>query len=231
MITESYHTAEQSTRQTRKQRKRQKTKLRHYEVSKRTLDIVFALMVLVITLPLFIVIAAILKGTEPKAKIIFQQKRIGQHGKSFRILKFRTMKEQADEWLKNDPKLYEKYITNDYKLLPEEDPRITKFGLLLRKTSLDEIPQLINIIKGDMSFVGPRPVVSDELAQYGEKKQQFLAVKPGLTGYWQVNGRSEVGYPERVNLELHYVSHQSFLLDIKIVWKTIFVVLRKKGAY
>lgn len=122
----------------------------------------------------------------------------------------------ADEKLKANKVLYQKYLKNNYKLEPEEDPRITKLGRFLRKTSLDEIPQLINVIKGDMSLVGPRPVVEEELLEYGERKNEFLSVKPGITGYWQVSGRSNVGYPERVNLELYYVNNQSLLFDLYI---------------
>lgn len=138
---------------------------------------------------------------------------------------------KADEKLKADKELYEKYLRNNYKLEPHEDPRITNLGRFLRKTSLDEIPQLINVLKGEMSLVGPRPVVQEELKEYGVKVGEFLSVKPGLTGYWQVSGRSEIGYPERVNLELYYVYNQSLLLDIKIILKTVWMVLLKKGAY
>lgn len=137
----------------------------------------------------------------------------------------------AEEKLKADKELYQKYLKNNYKLEPHEDPRITKLGRFLRATSLDEIPQLINVLKGEMSLVGPRPVVKEELEEYGVKVNEFLSVKPGLTGYWQVSGRSEVGYPERVDLELYYVYNQSLLLDIKIILKTIWIVLLKKGAY
>lgn len=137
----------------------------------------------------------------------------------------------AEERLKSDTKLYTKYIANNYKLEPEEDPRITKLGKFLRKTSLDELPQFFNVLKGDMSLVGPRPVVKDELVEYGSRVNEFLSVKPGITGYWQVSGRSDVKYPERVNLELHYVYNQSLWFDIKILFLTCWTVLIRKGAY
>lgn len=126
--------------------------------------------------------------------------------------------------------LYQKYIQNNYKLEPEEDPRITGIGRF-KKTSLDELPQFINVLKGEMSLVGPRPVVKEELAEYKSRKDLFLSVKPGITGYWQVSGRSDVGYPERVDLELHYVYNQSVLFDIKILFLTLLHVLLRKGAY
>lgn len=137
----------------------------------------------------------------------------------------------AEEKLKSNRILYEKYLRNNYKLEPEEDPRITRIGKFLRKTSLDELPQFLNVLKGDMSLVGPRPVVKEELNEYKQKESIFLSVKPGLTGYWQVCGRSDVGYPERVDIELFYVYNQSIWLDIKILIKTVLLVMLRKGAY
>ena len=124
--------------------------------------------------------------------------------------------EQKEEWDEN------------FKL--ENDPRITKIGNFLRKTSLDELPQIINILKGDMSVIGPRPVVNDEIEKYGNQKAKFLSVKPGLTGYWAANGRSATTYEDRIKLELYYIDHCSLLLDIKIFFKTILSVLKKEGA-
>ncbi|HZH60174.1 MAG TPA: sugar transferase, partial [Metabacillus sp.] len=133
--------------------------------------------------------------------------------------------------LKKNKELYEKYLKNNYKLEAHEDPRITKLGNFLRKTSLDELPQLINVLKGNMTLVGPRPVVEEELMEYGENVNKFLSVKPGVTGYWQVSGRSNVGYPERVDLELYYVYNQSLLFDLRIIILTIWMVLIRRGAY
>lgn len=202
-----------------------------YLPTKRCLDIIVATLGLVVTLPVFLLISIIYFVGETKGPLFFKQLRYGKNGSLFYIYKFRTMVVNADEKLKSHPDLYEKYIKNNYKLIQEEDPRITKLGGFLRKTSLDELPQLINVLKGDMSIVGPRPIVEEELKEYKQNKNDFLSVKPGITGYWQVNGRSNVGYPERVDLELYYVYNQCLLLDFKIVCKTIKIVLLSKGAY
>ncbi|UTE79292.1 sugar transferase [Rossellomorea sp. KS-H15a] len=195
------------------------------------MDIVGAIVGLLILIPLFILISILYLSGESKGPVIFKQSRIGKNGKEFKIYKFRSMVLNAEEKLKSNKHLYDKYIRNNYKLEPNEDPRITNLGRFLRKTSLDEIPQLINVLKGEMSLVGPRPVVTEELSEYGQRVNQFLAVKPGLTGFWQVSGRSNVGYPERVDLELHYVYNQTLFFDIKIILTTVWKVLLKKGAY
>ncbi|WJQ12423.1 sugar transferase [Geobacillus stearothermophilus] len=184
-----------------------------YAVTKRIIDIIGALVGLILTSPLFVIISIFYLFGDSKGPIFFKQVRIGKNGRKFYIYKFRSMIVNAEEKLKADKELYQKYLKNNYKLEPHEDPRITKLGRFLRATSLDEIPQLINVLKGEMSLVGPRPVVKEELEEYGVKVNEFLSVKPGLTGYWQVSGRSEVGYPERVDLELYYVYNQSLLLD------------------
>ncbi|WP_050183312.1 sugar transferase [Domibacillus robiginosus] len=202
-----------------------------YALGKRFIDIIGAFAGLLLMAPLFLVMNIFYLYGDSKGPVFFNQSRIGKNGEVFQIYKFRSMAVNAEEKLKADPQLYQKYIENNYKLEPHEDPRITRLGRFLRKTSLDEIPQLINVIKGEMSLVGPRPVVTEELQEYGSKTNEFLSVKPGLTGYWQVSGRSDVGYPERVDLELYYVYNQSLLLDIKIILKTIWMVLLKKGAY
>lgn len=202
-----------------------------YLFSKRTIDIIGALTGLLLTLPIFILISLLYMSGENKGPIFFKQTRIGMNGKEFKIYKFRSMVVNAEEKLKANKELYKKYIENSYKLEPSEDPRITKIGQILRKTSLDELPQLFNVLKGDMSLVGPRPVVAEELEEYEARKMDFLSVKPGVTGYWQVSGRSDVVYPERVDVELYYVYNQSLWMDFKILYKTVFVVLLKKGAY
>lgn len=198
---------------------------------KRTMDIIGALFGLVLLLPVIIIISLVFKFGENKGPVFFKQIRIGKDGKEFYIYKFRSMVVNAEEKLKANKELYKKYLENSYKLEPEEDPRITSFGRFIRKTSLDEIPQLVNVLKGDMSLVGPRPVVKEELMEYRDKKDIFLSVKPGVTGYWQVSGRSNVVYPDRVDIELYYVYNKSILLDIKILFKTILIVLNKNGAY
>lgn len=200
-------------------------------LTKRLMDVIGALIALIILSPVFVVLWILFLFGDSKGPLLFKQKRYGKDGELFYIYKFRSMVVNADEKLRNNKELHQKYLRNNYKLEQHEDPRITNLGAFLRKTSLDEIPQLINVLKGDMSLVGPRPIVKDELEEYKEKAKDFLSVKPGLTGYWQVSGRSNVGYPERVDIELYYVYNKSILLDIKILFKTITIVALKKGAY
>lgn len=209
----------------------QKEKSIFYLIFKRISDIFLSIVGIIITSPVFVIISVISLIEDPKAPIFFKQKRIGKGGALFHIYKFRSMVTDAEERLKSNKELYEKYIRNNYKLEPHEDPRITTLGRFLRKTSLDELPQLLNVLKGDMSLIGPRPVVEEELKEYGYRTSDFTSVKPGLTGYWQVSGRSDVGYPERVDIELYYVYNQSLSLDVKIFIKTILIVITKKGAY
>jgi exopolysaccharide production protein ExoY len=211
--------------------RRRKSVSKSYVMIKRGFDIFSAIFGLIIASPIFLFLMVFNLFGESKGPLLFKQKRYGKYGKTFYIYKFRSMVVNADEKLKANKELYEKYVQNNYKLEQDEDPRVTKLGRLLRKTSLDEIPQLINVLKGEMSIVGPRPIVEEELVEYKHLKDEFLSVKPGITGYWQISGRSDVGYPERVDLELYYVYHQSLLLDIKIILKTIIVVFLKKGAY
>lgn len=202
-----------------------------YKFAKRALDISGALFGLIIMILVMFVFVFVYTTGKNRGPMLFKQKRIGQNGETFEIYKFRSMIENAEEVLKKDKKLYEKYIENSYKLEPEEDPRITSFGRYIRKTSLDELPQFINVLKGEMSLVGPRPIIQKELSEYRAKKKLFLSVKPGLTGYWQICGRSNVNYPKRVDIELFYVNNQSLWFDIKILFKTVLQVLQRKGAY
>ncbi len=202
-----------------------------YEVCKRLMDIIGAIVGLIVFSPFFVMIPILYQFGKSRGPVFFKQQRIGRDGKYFYIYKFRSMVVDADKKLRADKELYKKYIKNNYKLEPNEDPRITAMGKFLRKTSLDELPQFLNVLKGDMSIVGPRPVVAEELKEYGERQEVFLSVKPGVTGYWQVCGRSDVGYPERVDLELYYVYKASIVFDIKIILKTIKIILKKEGAY
>lgn len=202
-----------------------------YAFLKRTMDIIGAIIGLILSSPLFLFISIFYLFGDLKGPIFFKQVRVGKYGETFYIYKFRSMIVDAEEKLKADHELYQKYLRNNYKLEPHEDPRITKFGHFLRKTSLDEIPQLINVLKGEMSLVGPRPVIVEELREYGDRVNDFVSVKPGMTGYWAVNGRSDVDYPKRADLELFYVYNQSILFDLQIIFKTIWTVLLKKGAY
>lgn len=141
------------------------------------------------------------------------------------------MVENADQILKENPELYKKYVDNNYKLPVSEDPRITKLGAWLRKTSIDEIPQFINILKGEMSIIGPRPVVKAELAEYGDQVDKFLSVRPGAMGLWQASGRSNIPYPERAHIELEYVDKASLWFDFKIMIKNIISIFKGVGAY
>lgn len=202
-----------------------------YLCAKRIMDLLGAMVGLIIFSPIFLVISILYMTGDNKGPIFFKQIRMGKDGKRFYIYKFRSMIVNAEEKLKGNEILYKKYIDNNYKLEPIEDPRITKVGQFLRKTSLDELPQFLNVLKGDMSLVGPRPVVQEELIEYGKRKDEFLSVKPGLTGYWQVSGRSDVGYPERVDLELYYAYNASLWFDIKILLLTVKHVVVGRGAY
>jgi lipopolysaccharide/colanic/teichoic acid biosynthesis glycosyltransferase len=208
-----------------------KHSLKGYLVIKRFIDIIGALIGIILTLPCLLIISFFYFFGANKGPIFFKQIRIGENGRKFYIYKFRSMVVNAEKRLKEDKVLYKKYIKNNFKLDQDEDPRITSFGRFIRKTSLDELPQFFNVLKGDMSLVGPRPVVLEELTEYKNKKDAFLSVKPGITGYWQVCGRSDVGYPERVDIELYYVYNKGVLLDIKILLKTVYQVILRKGAY
>lgn len=198
-----------------------------YRYIKRMMDFVLALIGLIILSPVFLIIAILIK-IGSKGKVLFKHKRIGKNGKEIYIYKFRTMVENAEDLIKSfTPEQLKEYKEN-FKL--ENDPRVTKIGKILRKTSLDELPQLLNIIKGDLSIIGPRPVVEDELEKYGMNKKKFLSVTPGLTGYWAANGRSDTTYEQRMEMELYYVDNMSFKLDFKIFFKTILSVIKREGA-
>ena len=202
-----------------------------YLFFKRLFDIAIALVGMIVLVIVTIILATFYSFGKNKGRIFFSQERIGLNGKTFKIYKYRSMVENAEEILKRNPKLYQKYIENSYKLLPEEDPRMTGLGRFIRKHSIDEIPQFINILKGDMSFIGPRPVIEEELLQYGERASKFLSAKPGATGWWQVSGRSEIGYPERCDMELYYVDNFSFKLDMKIFFLELKRIITKDAAY
>lgn len=198
---------------------------------KRSFDIIVSFVALLLLLPLFVVVAVLIKATS-KGPVFFRHKRMGMNGEVFEVYKFRTMIENAEkvlyEMFEEDPELEEEY-RKEYKL--KEDPRITRIGRFLRKVSLDELPQLINVLRGEMSLVGPRPIVKDEMSKYGKYAKLILKVPPGLTGMWQMSGRSDLDYEERIRLDMYYINNWSFWLDIMIILKTIPAVLGKKGAY
>ena len=194
---------------------------------KRVIDVILASVALIFLSPLFAIIAIAIK-IDSKGPVFFAHKRIGKNGKIIKLYKFRSMVINAEELIKSfTPEQMREYKEN-YKLT--NDPRITKVGKFLRKTSLDELPQLINIINGDLSIIGPRPVVADELEKYGVNKDKFLSVTPGLTGYWAANGRSNTTYEQRMEMELYYIDNLSLKMDIKVFFKTILSVLKKEGA-
>ena len=202
-----------------------------YRVVKRIIDIIGAITGCIILIPVAISIYIAKKINKEEGTLFYKQLRYGKNGKQFKLYKFRTMCIGADkileEYLSQDKEIRKEF---EIKQKIEHDPRVTKLGKFLRSTSLDELPQMINILKGEMSIVGPRPIVEREIEKYGENKAKLLTVKPGLTGYWQVNGRSSTTYEERMNMELYYVDNCSMLLDIKIFIKTIPTVLKKEGA-
>lgn len=204
-----------------------KSKIKAYDILKRFIDIIIGTIGLIVCIPIFIIIGIAIK-IDSKGPVFFKHKRIGKHGKKLEIYKFRTMIENAEEAMKNFTEEQKKEFTENFKL--ENDPRVTRVGKILRKTSLDELPQIINILKGEMSIIGPRPVVRSELEKYGSNQDKFLSVAPGLTGNWAANGRSDVSYEERMALELDYIENRNLILDMKIFFKTIGSVLKGRGA-
>lgn len=200
-----------------------------YMAVKRVFDFFASICGLILALPIMLVIAIAIKCTDG-GPVIHARICQGKNGNTYKMYKFRSMVVDADNlkrWL--TPKQLETYMA-ECKL--DNDPRITRVGRFIRRTSLDELPQLVSVLKGDMSLIGPRPVVDHEADHYGAKKELLLSVKPGITGYWQVNGRSGVPFlsEEAKNLQLYYVEHCSLALDIKILFKTVSVVLKGKGA-
>jgi len=204
-----------------------------YPLWKRGFDIIFSLFALIVSLPIAIPIMIAIKLTD-RGPIFYKQKRVGYQGKEFYIYKFRSMYPDADKRLKEilekDPEAKKEW-EKTFKL--KNDPRITKIGKFLRKTSLDELPQFINVLKGEMSVVGPRPVIKEELEKYYKNRaKQYISVKPGITGYWQVESRSNIdNYRQRVAMDVWYIKNKSIWHDIKIIVKTVKVMITGKGAY
>jgi lipopolysaccharide/colanic/teichoic acid biosynthesis glycosyltransferase len=202
-------------------------------LAKRLFDIAFSLSVLVLCSPLYLAIALMIAVSSP-GPIFYVQERVGRRFKRFKCIKFRTMVTNADEILEalmaDCPQTREEFESN-FKL--RDDPRITWIGKFLRLTSLDEFPQFWNVLKGDMSLVGPRPLIPDELQKYGRQINQVLSIKPGLTGLWQVSGRNDIPYPERVQIDVYYVHYRTMTLDLLIIAKTLGVMLfpNNNGAY
>jgi exopolysaccharide biosynthesis polyprenyl glycosylphosphotransferase len=194
---------------------------------KRVLDILVSSVVLLVSWPLMLVIAVAIKLNSP-GPVFYRRRVVGVSGKFFDALKFRTMYVDADERLARDAELRNEFEQN-YKL--KNDPRVTPVGRLLRRASLDELPQLFNVLWGQMSLVGPRMITSEERARYGKWRMNLSTVKPGITGLWQVSGRSDVSYEERVRLDMHYIRNYSIWLDMHLLWQTVPAVLKGHGAY
>ena len=191
---------------------------------KRTFDLVGASILLVLSLPLLL-LAAVGVKLSFSGPVFFGHERVGKGNKPFRCLKLRTMVVDAEKWLESDPELKNRHRGNGYKLPRTEDPRVTSLGHFLRFTHLDELPQLINVLKGEMSLVGPRPLVEEELKWYGEKRDELLSVRPGIFGAWTCQGKHRVDYPARAEVELEYVRDHSLAMDAAILLKNLPVVL------
>ena len=204
-----------------------------YKIIKTIFDLFFSLIILIAGFPIFIIIALLIKLSS-RGPIFFLQERIGKNKKSFNCIKFRTMHPEAEDILEN-------IMTNNEELRKEfeethklkNDPRITNIGKFLRKTSLDEIPQFLNVIKMEMSIIGPRPIVENEIQKYGESYNKVISLKPGITGLWQVSGRNNLSYKRRVNLDCLYVDNMSPLIDLRIIIRTFGVIFfpNDRGAY
>lgn len=198
-----------------------------YEAIKRLIDIICSFVGILVLSPLFIIIAIIIKFTS-KGPVFFSQKRVGRNGKEFDMYKFRSMVVNAEE-LKEKLAAQNEMSGPMFKM--KDDPRVTKVGKFIRKTSLDELPQLWNILKGDMSLVGPRPSLPKEVAQFDEWMYKRLEVKPGLTCYWQVSGRNNIDFEDWMKLDVKYVEEKNLWIDIKLICKTVFVLFGDKNAH
>lgn len=202
-----------------------------YRVIKPVLDLALVFLTLPIALPLGFTLAALIRLTS-KGSVLYRHRRIGQFQQPLHVWKFRTMYENSDEVLEehlsNNPEAREEWLRT-HKL--RDDPRVTPVGRMLRKTSMDEIPQILNVLAGDMSIIGPRPIVDEERPKYGRYFPTYTYALPGITGLWQVSGRCDVNYPERVQLDVQYVEQWSLWMEMKILFKTVFVILHSKGAY
>ncbi|MDF2057774.1 sugar transferase [Priestia megaterium] len=199
-----------------------------YEIIKRMIDIIGASIGIVFLSIIFLIVSIVIKIEDPKGPIFFSQVRVGKNGKKFKMYKFRSMVTDAEEKLEQ---LLQYNETTGAMFKMKHDPRVTKIGRFVRKTSIDELPQLLNVLKGEMSLVGPRPPLPREVDLYTKYDKQRLLVTPGCTGLWQISGRSNIGFKQMVELDLFYIEHKSLLLDMKIILKTCFLFLGSKGAF
>ena len=198
-----------------------------YLFLKRAIDLVGSIFGIVLLSPIFLIISILIKIEDPKGSIFFVQKRNGKYGKVFKMYKFRSMVHNAEELLES---LQEQNEQTGPVFKIKDDPRVTKIGRIIRKTSLDELPQLFNILKGDMSLVGPRPPLPQEVKQYTPYQMQRLLVKPGLTCIWQTSGRNTIAFDEWVEMDLEYIRKRNLRLDIKLIFKTVRVLFGDDNA-
>ncbi|EJQ35396.1 MULTISPECIES: sugar transferase [Bacillus] len=198
-----------------------------YLVAKRCIDFIGALCGLILLSPIFLIVAVLIKYQDPKGPVLFKQIRIGKDGKEFYMYKFRSMVVDAEEKLKD---LLKHNEVSGAMFKMKEDPRVTRIGKLIRKTSIDELPQLLNVLKGEMSLVGPRPPLPREVKEYTAYDKQRLLVTPGCAGLWQVTERNSVGFKEMVDLDLEYINKRSVIYDLKIIFKTIQIMIKSNGA-
>lgn len=196
--------------------------------AKRVIDLIGSILGLVVLFPFFIILAILMKIEEPKGPIFFSQTRVGLNGKKFKMYKIRSMVVNAEELLED---LLEQNEIEGAMFKMKDDPRITKVGKFIRKTSIDELPQLLNVVKGEMSMVGPRPPLEREVEEYSDHDKQRLLIKPGCTGLWQVSGRNDLGFDEMVELDLKYINNLSLRNDLVIGIKTIWVMVKPNSAY
>ena len=198
-----------------------------YSITKRLIDIVGSLCGIILLSPLFLIVAVLIKLEDPKGKVFFAQERNGRYPKTFKMYKFRSMVHNAEDLLKD---LMDRNEQSGPVFKINDDPRITKVGKFIRRTSIDELPQLFNVLKGDMSLVGPRPPIPHEVDQYNSYQMQRLAVKPGLTCIWQVSGRNNIGFDEWVEMDIEYIKTRNLWLDIKLIFKTVGVLFGDDNA-
>lgn len=201
---------------------------KNYLWMKRALDISASTIGLILLAPVLLVVSLLIKLDDPNGKVFFSQIRVGEKGRPFSIYKFRSMVSNAEQLL---DKIIDKNETTGAMFKMKDDPRVTRIGHFLRKTSMDELPQLFNVLKGDMSLVGPRPPLPREVEKYTSYDMQRLLVRPGCTGLWQVSGRSTVGFHEMVELDLKYIRERSMLIDFKLIMKTILLLFGSKNAF
>ncbi|BCD26150.1 undecaprenyl-phosphate galactosephosphotransferase [Bacillus cereus] len=198
-----------------------------YLVAKRCMDFLGALCGLILLSPVFLIVAVLIKYEDPKGSVLFKQIRIGKDGEKFHMYKFRSMVIDAEDKLKD---LLKHNEVSGAMFKMKEDPRVTRIGKIIRKTSIDELPQLLNVLKGEMSLVGPRPPLPREVKEYTAYDKQRLLVTPGCAGLWQVTERNSVGFKEMVELDLEYINKRSVFYDLKIIFKTIQIMIKSNGA-